>query len=224
MVAFILGLILIGLVAGFSTILYATQVAVLGSKKAPFQKSFILLSGVGAGLLLLTLIFFLTQPETFQVTSIWEVIKGYRTNAVDMFLGLLCIGGGISSIIVGQRAVTKPIATPKMQKGVGSTALFGLGFIRAITRVSGVAALLLGVRTIVHATDLLFFQCILLAALLAAAMLPYAVIVGARYWYPLIFSRIERVLTKARSLRPYYSIGIFLVIVGMVFLTLSLAV
>lgn len=227
-ISFMVGLVIVGVVAGFSFMLYATQVAVLGSKQAPLRKGLALAIGVASGMVILALLFLLLQPETFHVISVWELIDGYRTNMIDSFIGLLCIVCGIYLVLLGQRrkgwqlnSTPRPSASIKKQKG-SSVALFSFGFGRAVTRVTGIAALLLGVRTIIYATDDSLLRLLFLMILLAAAMLPYVIILAAKVWRPSLFLHIENYLAKVKNIRPYRTVGVFLVVVGAMLVLLSL--
>lgn len=224
-VSLLIALVGIGLAAGFSFVLYMTQVAVLSSNKAPLKKGLVLTAGITSGLVLLGGFFLLAQPETFSVSSVWGMIDGYRTNLVDLLIGILCLIGGVHVLLRARRLVPSPIVPAPSLKGralAGNATLFSLGFGRAVTRVSGIAALLLGVRTIIHATDAPLMRLLLVAVLLAAALLPYAIILAARVWRPALFRRIEQLLVRVKSFRPYRSVGIFLVAVGCIFILLSL--
>lgn len=225
-ISFIIGLIIIGLTAGFSFVLYATQVAVLGNAKTPLRKGLLLLAGVTSGLLLLTAFFLFVQPETFRISSVWEIVGEYRTNSVDVVIGLISLSAGMYVLLLGQRhrerqSVLVPQPPVQTKGRMGGAALFSFGFVRAITRITGVAALLLGVRTIIHATNNLLVGAALIIILLGAAMLPYLVILAARYWRPNFFVHIERYLAKAKNLRPYRTVGVSLIVMGILFMLLS---
>ncbi len=221
-----IGLVIIGLTAGFSFVLYATQVAVLGGTKMPLRKGLLLLAGVASGLLLLTTFFIFVQPETFRISSVWEIVGEYRTNSVDIVIGLMSLCAGMYIVLLGRRHRGQRLALtpqpPVQTKGrTGGAALFSFGFVRAITRVTGVAALLLGARTVVHATSNLLVGVALIVILLGAAMLPYVVILAARYWRPKLFMHIERYLTRIKNLRPYRTVGVSLMVMGILFMLLS---
>lgn len=225
-ISFGIGLIIIGVVAGFSFVLYAMQAAVLGDKKNPMKKGLALAAGVASGLLLLAMFFLLVQPETFQIVSIWDIADGLRTNSVDILIGLLGVICGVYVVLLGYRRKVQPVPATRPSaptKGYGGgAALFSFGFGRAITRVTGVAALLLGVRTITHATDILAVKLGFLIIMLAAAMLPYIIMLAMRFWRPTSFAHIERSLERVKSIRPYRTAGALLVGIGLVFLLLSI--
>ena len=223
--SFVVGLIVIGVVAGFSIILYATQMALLGDAKAPIKKGVIQIAGIATGLVLLAVFFFLVRPETFHISSVWEVLEGYRLNVVDILVGLASLGGGIYIMLLGHRRTVKPAPVPHAsvhtKARLGNAAVFSLGFVRAITQVTGVAALLLGVRTVVHTTDSWILQIVSTALLLIAALLPYGAMVAARLWHPRLFAHLEHYLTKIKSFRPYRTAGVLLVLIGLLFLVLA---
>ena len=225
-ILFGVSLLLVGVVASFSVILYATLFTVLSSTKHPYHKGILVTVGLSGGLLLLALLFMGVQPEIFLVRSAMTTAGAVHTNAVDVALGLICLIGGVF-VLYRKRTLkdsSKLVDTKKMsvtKKRAGDAALVGLGFIRGITRITGVAALLFAVRMIMHAVDQPVFQLVWVLVLVALSMVPYAIIFALRLWYPTVFRHAQRSLQRITGLRPGRYLGEVLITVGMLFMGLS---
>ena len=219
-------LLLVGAVASFSVILYVTLFTVLSSAKHPYHKGMLVAVGLAGSLLLLALLFMGAQPEAFLARSIVTTAGTLHANTVDVVLGLICLAGGV--FVVYRKRVLK--SSPKLadakkvstaKKKVGDAALVGLGFIRGIARITGVAALLFAVRMIMHAVDQPAFQLLWVLVLVMLSMVPYAIIFALRLWYPTVFRHAQRSLQRITSLRPGRYLGEILIIVGVLFTGLS---
>lgn len=217
-ISLLIGLLAAGLVAGFSPMLYGMQVAVLGRKKQPTKQALSLIAGVAAGLTLLAIIFLFTLPESFRLVSFIPALSSMRTPLLDNMVALLCIGAGIYLFARSQQVPlekAQPAGGEAAGAKTGNAALFGIGFLRAMSRVSGVAALLVGVKMIVAFSGIFLVQASLLVLLLAIALLPYSAIFAAKVWHPVFFMKIRQLLER---LKPRYSgrvVGGLLVLAGL---------
>jgi MFS family permease len=225
LISWIISLLILGLIAGFSFMLYAAQIAILSSETAPIKKGFIFAAGAASGVALLAVIFLFMQPEMFKIDLVWSIFGKNRTYIVDVIIGFICILGGLyvltRSLHRDSKAKPGLKASKKSKAKLGGAALFGLSFGRSITRVSGIAALLLGVRLVIHATDSIIIRALLVALLLAAAILPYVLMIAARAWRPSLFLAVEKILSRVKNFRPYRLIGSLLLVMGCAFFVLS---
>lgn len=222
--------IIVGLVAGFSAVLYAAQYRVLARKQSPVRGSLFLMAGVSLGLLVVTVVFAVTQPEFIQWAGFsFDWVSAYRSRLVDV---ALWVAIGVSGVVLLRRSRTSRSAvnekrnsvgqdefplgefetelrTGKQAKG-GDVALFSLGLVRSVTRVSGLAALLYGVRMIYSFTLWPVLQLGLLGVLLVSSLAPYLVLFGARFVYPEFFQQIGRKWQKtmAENLHSVVAVGL----------------
>ena len=225
-VSFGVSLLLIGVVASFSIVLYIALFTALSGAKRPFRNGLLLIAGLAGSLLLLAMLFMATQPEIFSTQTVIEIVGALRTNVVDMALGLLCFTSGVY-VLYRKRTPQdiqelNELKKPKLSKmKAGGTAFVSLGFIRGLTRVAGIAALLLAVRMISHAVDQLTFQLLWVLILVILSMTPYVTIFVLRLWYPVIFLRSQKILKRIVALRPQRYVGEILAGVGVLFVGLS---
>ncbi len=225
-ISFGISLLLAGVVASFSVVLYMALFAALSGTKQPFRNGLLLMAGLAGSLLLLAVLFVVTQPEVFSMQTMMARVGDMRTNTVDIILGLLCLSGGMYVLHrkrtpQGARELDRPEKLKSSKASVGGTALASLGFIRGITRVTGIAALLFAVRMISHTVEQFTFQLVWVVVLVALSMAPYAIIFALRLWYPAVFRRSQKSLQRIIDLRPQRYTGEILFGVGLLFIALS---
>lgn len=224
---FIGGLVVTGLVASFSVMLYASQMAILSDARAPIAKSVALMAGIACGLALLLCVLLLVQPETLQLPAVWVNIAGRRTNTTDMILGVGVILAGVGNLLWGRNKrrhrTVKPDGSVVTGKNGRTAVLFSFGFVRAITRVTGIAALLFGVRRIFHATDAMMARLLLLLLLLAASLIPYVAMLLIRLMHPSYFVKIQHGTARMKNMWTYKTVSIVLMIIGTALIVLAAA-
>lgn len=98
-ITFGISLLLAGIVASFSIVLYAALFTALSGARRPLRNGLLLMTGLTSSLLLLAFLFMVTQPEAFSMQEVMTRIGGVRTNSVDAILGLLCLLGGYGFVI-----------------------------------------------------------------------------------------------------------------------------
>lgn len=226
-ITFGISLLLAGIVASFSIVLYAALFTALSGARRPLRNGLLLMTGLTSSLLLLAFLFMVTQPEVFSMQEVMTRIGGVRTNSVDAILGLLCLLGGMAllyrkQVSKGVYEVDRPEDIKPLKMRAGGAALASLGFVRGLTRVTGVAALLFAVRMILHTVEQFTFQLLWVVVLISLSMVPYASIFALRLWRPAVFRRSQKILHRIIASRPQRYTGEVLVGVGVLFLGLSL--
>lgn len=195
----IIAIVVLGMVAGFSPTLHIAQAAAATKPKDARRYSYALMGGVlVAAILLLSL---------FQVFNLTTLLKFIDTTINALFVSVFfnVIVGGLF-IFAGARYVRSRdtdqaySATSKpSSKITGSSALFGLGFVKTILSVSGVTAIFIAGNIIASASHSFVENIIFTAVFLVASITPFVLVLVLMQRHP---EKIEAIVaTVKRRLR-----------------------
>lgn len=222
LVGFFLSLFMVGVIASFSPVLYATQLTILARGKQVVHQSFVFIAGILSGLFFLSLCIAIIQPETItffvRLDTVWY-LHGWWINGG---IGLLCvtIGAYLMASQPREPQPGKPAMSPRKQ----TAAFYSLGFARSVTRVTGVAALLFGIRLIVQFKAPLLVRTAAFIIMMIGAAAPYVLLVVFKQKAPSFFAKINKEATKLRGYVSRRYSGGALIIMGCAFLILALFV
>lgn len=224
LLGFVITLLTIGLVASFSPLLYATQLAILVRKKDVIRQSIALVAGILLGLTLLGMLFFIIQPETLHAFSLVGFLDRIWSRWLDGIFGIIFVAAGAYFLLSHPKDKKKKNTTNVPRRTSGSiVALFSLGLTRSVTRAVGAAALLLGVRLILGADEKLSFLWILsLIIILLGAMIPFLFLFVVSVRAPRLLTSIQHRVSKLTPRVLYRLAGISFMTIGAIFLVLVL--
>lgn len=210
LIGYMLALFGLGLVVGFSPILYVTHIAVLLQAKRPLRQSMFLLGGVTTAVILLAALSEVIQPGALRQITQDAVFAVTASQWLNYLFGVVFIAIGWS-YMAPRTQVPKKAKSTALGAGSG---LFIFGLIKTMASASGFAALLLGVRLINEASANMLVQLLLFTVLFSATILPFIGLLLLRQFRPSAFDRINQRLSRisAHSYRVYA--GAILVLIG----------
>lgn len=169
----IIAMIIIGLIAGFSPTLYATQVGISATSKRAQSLMIALMIGVILGIVFLSVFFQFFQVDTLRsiINSTLQAI--YVSVVFNIIIGIIFVAGGFWYIHKKPNRIDKDKSV-SIKSGYG--ALVSLGFIRTFLSVSGATATFLASSLISGAKGDIITRLILTLVFLAAAIAPFALI------------------------------------------------
>lgn len=171
-VSTIIAIIILGVAASFSPVLYVAQAATSAKKDKTIYQAVALMAGVVFALLLLTLLFQLINIDTllrFIDTTIRAVLISIFFNVL---FGVLFIALGIW-YLRNNTATERRQRAPHIRKGAHISAMLSLGFGRTIFSLSGLTATYIAGNTIAAVSHFWTEQIIYTAAFLGAAIAPF---------------------------------------------------
>lgn len=171
-----IAVVILGIVASFSPMLYTTHIATLSTNKKHKMYSAALMGGVTLALIGLIITFQIIQVSTLEAiisSTSKAIIVGVTSNVL---IGLAFIAGGTWYLTNPQR---KPKASSIQLESHGTTSplvFISLGFVRTFMTVSGVGATYLAATAIADQGPHLLIQSLLTVIFLLSALIPFAVI------------------------------------------------
>lgn len=170
----VLGVSTLGLVAGFSPVLYIAQITMGTKAKRLKLYTGWLIAGVLAAILLLIALFQTLHLDTL-VTIIDTTVHAITVSVIfNIFVGLAFIYGGFWYL--RHQEVSKP-KSPKLRKTGGSLTVLGLGFVRTFTSISGITATYIAGNAIANVSVSLIERLLFTALFLVATIIPFIAIV-----------------------------------------------
>ena len=233
-VSFLLAVFIVGIVASFSPLLYTTQLTIVAKGKQAIRQSAVFIGGIVSGLFLLSLGIVIIQPETITFLARFDAMRYIHGWWIDGTIGLLCVIAGLYMIICKPRGARRaekllgklpgpsPVSSPGPSRGQ-TVALYSFGLLRSITRVTGVAAILLGVRLIVQFNAPLLIHLIAFIVMMAGAAAPYVLLIVFREKATAFFGVVRKKVTKLRGYVPRQYTGGALIVLGCAFWVLMVA-
>lgn len=188
-----LGLIGLGLVAGFSPVLYLAQASAAAKSRAPEHAMITLMIGVLASTVLIGLLFLFFHPDT--LSYFFE--KALGPLLVSSWFHVIL---GVSFIAMGLWGLSAP-PIPKNKKPTSSTPnapwlLFSAGFLKTLLSPSSAVAIFFATQLIVRSEGGLVTQAILVAIFLTGSLLPFAILYGVWKKSPDTIDTSSEVLTQ----------------------------
>lgn len=219
----LISIVILGLAAGFSPMLYVSQFTI-GSAKPSKRRSYTiaLVAGVLAAILLLIGLFQVMQLSTL-LSFLDTTIKALVVNVTfSLLLGSALIYGGYRYLKRSEKP-NEPTRKPKTTHGIVGIA--GLGFFRTFVSVSGVTATYIAANIISNASNSIIERLILTIAFLVATVLPFIGIVWTLQRRPVQmkqFVAFIRTTSKRYNFRRLVGLGAILV-GGMIILVNGIA-
>lgn len=176
-ILFILGIIavlILGLIAGFSPTLYVAQITTAAIKNKAHHKTTIsLISGVLFATVVLLILF-----QVFSLSSLLTIIDStVRALLVSVIfnivVGLLFIFGGLRYLRTSDTKKAYDADPKKFKKYSGSATLFGFGFLKTLTSISGATAIFIGGNIIASTSGVFFERAVLTLVFLVATIAPF---------------------------------------------------
>lgn len=166
-------LIILGLIAGFSPTLYATQVGIAATSKRAQSLMIALMIGVLLGIVVLTIFFQFFQVETLR-HIIDSTLKAVYVSAIfNIIIGAAFIAGGFWYI---HKKPNRIAHDNKVALKSGYWALISLGFFRTFVSVSGATAIFLASTLASSSNPEIVIRLIFIAVFLAASIAPFVLI------------------------------------------------
>lgn len=164
-----IGLIGLGLVTGFSPVLYLAQVAGAAKSHAPEHAMRGLLLGVLFSTIAMGLLFQFFQPSTLAYFFNTTVTPVILSSSFHVLLGLIFIAIGLRALLAKPRI--KPISDESPATGAG--VLFGAGFAKTLISPSSVLSIFFATQITIHSAGGLVTQIILALIFLVATLAPF---------------------------------------------------
>jgi len=212
----IFALIGLGLIVGFSPVLYVTHLTVLSKATRPIRQSVILLSGVASAVVLLVALSNFIQPDTLREVTRSTLITLTTTHWFDFTAGALFIIGGLYYLFNLHKEPSKVRKAKKHTIGANS-GLYAIGLFKTMGSLSGFAALLFSVRFIHEVSVNILVEILLFIVLLIATILPFVGLLLVRLYHPQTFKGIQRLITKMTAYNYRTYVGVVLVAIGGLF-------
>lgn len=212
-VAAVFSLITLGLIAGFSPVLYATQAGLVGKPKTAARLMFYLIIGVVVGTILLGLFF-----QLFNISTLTSILNSaIQAVLINAFFQLII---GATFMVVGAqllkklREPSKPAA--KTNKTPNSKwALLSFAAVKTILSASGAAAIFLANGVIQDAGQAVVGELILAGIFLAAVIAPFVTIYFIWRRSPEHFASIaDSFKSGAERLHYQKVLGILFIVLG----------
>lgn len=172
-IATIISVGVLGLVAGFSPTLYIAQIAAVSKSKRRVAYTLSVAGGVLAAIALLVLLF-----QTFHLNTLINIIDTtVQAIVVSLVFNILVGTGFIFGGIWYLSHQSLPSPKPgKIKKSSGLLGIFGFGFIRTITSISGLTATYLAGNIIGNISMGITERFIYTAIFLATTITPFVII------------------------------------------------
>lgn len=204
--------IILGVITGFSPILYITQVAIGTKPKKRMHYTIALTAGIFTAALLLVILFQSLNLDVL-LRFIDTSIRALTVSVIfNIIFGLCFIWAGWWYMHARETASQRQKA---VQHASGYSAIFGLGFIRTFLSISGVIAAYIAATFIAQVSVTLFDQFILTTIFFAATVAPFLGIMQLVKVKPeLLNDKIEIVKAKLEQWNYKTVIGTVAIILG----------
>jgi len=213
----LLTLTTLGVIVAFSPILVVTELTVLTRSKQPARHivAFILGIATAIGLLLfiaITSIFSIDPGYVIVLPSVHEIIRA--APLADLLIGILLL---VTGIRMYRTKVSAKNSAPSSDKSPGTKSLFWFGFLKMVTSLSSITAILLATRLIKTSVPEGTIQWIAVVWLIGISLLPFIVIAVLQNRKPASFAKIQRVSDKATLVNWRSVIALAFCIIGACF-------
>ena len=227
-VQLLLSTLLVGIIAGFSPVLYTLLVGFISKGSKSLKPAYTIIAGVTSAVFVISAIFLLVQPETINFATQREFLDTLGGKITDTLLGVVSLIIGVFLLVLAKKPKSqKPLKQLNASKNpkkalTGTIGLFSFAFARSAGGITGVAALLFGVRLILHSNTGFIIGFASYAMIFAGAVGPYILLV---ILYKRFSHRIDALQVKLKAMRKYFSArtaGWVLVLLSAGFFLLSL--
>lgn len=212
LIGVIIAVVILGLVAGFSPTLYATQVGIAATSKRAQSFMIALMIGVILGIIGLSIFFQFFQVETLRLVIDSTLKAIYVSSVFNAIMGTAFIAGGFWYIHKKPNRVDK---SHTFNSKSGYWALTSLGFFRTFISVSGATATFLASTLISGSSTEIISRLILTLIFLATTIVPFVIILITMKRQP---KKIQSVLTWFKELLHKFDykliIGVTAILVG----------
>lgn len=216
------GLIGLGLVVGFSPILYAAQASLIAKPKTAKISMFLLMAGVLVGTIGLGILFLFFQPN---------VLARFVSSTLHIILvsSLFYLVAGVGFIIAGLhffRRATQRTKKPKKEAAspTGRWAIFSLGAGKTMLSASGAASIFIASGIIIQSPFTLLLDLVLAVIFLASVIAPFIAIYAIWRYSPKaldsLISQAQKVIRKVHIERLF---GYIFIALGALIIALTLA-
>ena len=171
--------VVLALIAGFSPTLYAVQLGVAKTKRyQPYALA--LMVGVIASFVTLLFLFQFFQPQILISFINSTVDAFFVSKSFNIFIGTLLVIGGVWYLYHKRK--------PRLKKGTfekaGLATIFGIGYIRSITSLSGIIATFMASNIINEVSGILGMTILFSVLFLVVSVIPFAVLMVLTQRHP----------------------------------------
>ena len=212
----VIAVIILGLIAGFSPTLYIAQITTAAIKKNAYKKTTVsIISGVLVATIVM-LILFQTFSLNSLVTIIDSTVRALLVSVVfNIIVGLLFIFGGLRYLHTSDTKKAYDADPKKLKKYSGSTALFGFGFLKTLTSISGATAIFIGGNIIASTSGIFFQRIILTLVFLIASIAPFlALYIFLQRKPEQLTSAVNKIKIRLKNINYRTTVGFGSVILG----------
>lgn len=217
-------LLAVGLIASFSPLLYVTQYRLLAKANGSYRSSLSLIMGILAGITFLVVLLVLFQSEVVYIAAATNYLEPEVLAWFDLGVGLALVIISIGLIWRLQKTDGQKVINNSASNNAQSTSIFVFGFVRSITRLTALAALLFGIHYINATTFWWTLKSILVAVLIFGTMIPYLVMWVAKLFRPNYYRRMSEIFKKITSEKLKIITAILLGILGILFIAKAITV
>jgi cytochrome c biogenesis protein CcdA len=170
----IIALSVLGVIAGFSPVLYIAQVVAVSKSKNGTTYSAAIMAGVLLAIFLLILLFQTIHLETL-IGLIDTTVEAVTVSvAFNLVVGLGLVFGGLHYL--RRREIPKPKIIKAKQAG-GTIGMVGLGFIRTFVSLTGIVATFIAGNVIADVSATIIERFVYSLIFLAATVMPFFAII-----------------------------------------------
>jgi len=211
-VSTLIGVSVLGFVAGFSPTLYIAQIAISSKTTRPLAYAASLMSGVLVAVLVLIILFQTLHLDTL-LNFIDTTVRAVTVSVVfNVFVGAAFVFGGIWYLSHQELPKPKP---SKAKQATGMFSVFGLGFVRTFISISGVTATYFAGNIIASISTGLLERVIYTLCFFVLAIVPFAAIVTAMQKNPKrLLAATHRLQTLLRRFNYRLVVGVGAIILG----------
>jgi len=213
-VATIISVFVLGVIAGFSPTLYIAQVAISSKSKRSASYTFSLTAGVVAAILALIILFQIFHLDTL-LLFINTTVKAVTVSVIfNVLVGLGFIFGGFWYL--RHPTLPKPKENMRSAKRAGGLlGVFGLGFLRTITSISGLTATYIAGNIISSLSTGAVERLVYTIIFLAATIVPFMVITEYMRKNPdRLIALTQRIRNTLKQINYRLIVGVTAIILG----------
>ncbi|HBO64875.1 TPA: hypothetical protein DD425_02855 [Candidatus Saccharibacteria bacterium] len=171
--------VVLALIAGFSPTLYAVQLGVAKTKRyQPYALA--LMVGVIASFVTLLFLFQFFQPQILISFINSTVDAFFVSKSFNIFIGTLLVIGGVWYLYHKRKPRLKKSTFEK----AGLATIFGIGYIRSITSLSGIIATFMASNIINEVSGILGMTILFSVLFLVVSVIPFAVLMVLTQRHP----------------------------------------
>jgi hypothetical protein len=173
MVLNLIGIVFLGLIAGFSPTLSIAQVALSTKKRTAARYAYALMAGVLTATVILLVLFQFFSLNNL-ISTISSTVEALLISVLfNVVVGILFIITGVYYVSTRRSKAVYHTNTKAIRQAGGASAFFGFGFAKTLLSLSGITAVYLGGNIIASTTPDIIIRLVLILAFLGATIAPF---------------------------------------------------